>query len=80
MPHPAVEFMLPILQKRTAIRKVIEAVRAGEIEVPGECGRCGAEFEADMYRFRHLSGYDEEHIYDIEWLCLSCDYTGYLKD
>ncbi len=72
MPHSAmVEFLLPILQKRAAIRKVIEAINAEKLQVPPECERCGGELE-DRYAFHHLNGYDELHQYDITWLCQSC--------
>ncbi len=71
MHHPAVTFMLPILQKKTAIRKVTEAIDLERIEVPLGCDRCGQGIR-DKYRFVHMSGYDEEHIYDVKWLCEQC--------
>lgn len=60
-----------------ARRKFYRAVISGQIVPPETCEHCGkipgkSKDGARMIQGHHHKGYENEFIYDVEWLCPSC--------
>lgn len=48
---------------------VTKAVRAGLIIKEHECSNCGKVGRTEAH---HFLGYDDQHVYDVRWLCRQC--------
>jgi hypothetical protein len=57
-------------EKVEAQRRLNFAVEKGEIIRPTKCQKCGSE--GGRIEAHHWSGYDEEHVFDVMWLCGNC--------
>jgi len=58
--------------KYLARRAVSAAVKAGTIEKPRECQRCGLVVGRRRLQGHHHNGYDDAHRLDVIWLCRTC--------
>ncbi len=56
-------------EKQRAHAALNKAVLKGRIIKPKNCEKCGASGKLDGH---HWHGYDNNHIFDVQWLCRKC--------
>ena len=52
-----------------ATQRVQNALRRGDLVRPGTCSACQSPCKPQAH---HHNGYDEEHMLDVVWVCISC--------